>query len=175
MTIFAVTKDGVYSDKVRYNNSLVTEKPVAKQIEYDWHGTRVVFIGAGYCVELARVYDIIKDLMVRTHPPQDIHEFSLNGAYEELEQLRLERGANDICVVLARGGDTALYYVGDNGYALPLDMPYVGGYADAVKVAVGALDAGASPELALKIAMARTGVASNNLDLDVTLLRAKSE
>lgn len=173
MTIFAVTADAVYSDKVRYNNSITTPKAVTKQVEYDWHGTFVVFVGAGYCVELARAYDIIKDLMARTLPPPDIHTFTLEAVYKELENLRLERGANDICVVLARDGDTAVYYVGENGYALPMDLPYVGGHTDAVKVATGALDAGASPDLALKIAMARTGIASNNLNLDVTELHRR--
>lgn len=170
MTLFIGTEKGIYTDTVasRYGMIRPYEKK-ARSFSFGQNNTyNAVMTGAGELSQILSVFSIVKERLVavndlvfcfnkidKVFPQKEIAETFSNEAFDFLLILKNNKD-----------GTVAAFTTGPSGYPIRVPLPYAGGHQDAILVATGAMDAGATPEKAMEIALTRTGIAGEFKDID---------
>lgn len=177
MTIYVYTKDHLVADKAEYKSGVVVnddmQKIVTYNVPYDKGGVvKIHLMVSGSVTTVLALREWVYDEFVIKRTSLSATEVA-NLEVRLREQYR-EAISDDefdgILVFVLPSGMQFAYFLGDKPFLVPIKPPYAGGYRDAVLVALGALDAGATAEEAVKIAVARTNIAHPGNSLTVVEL-----
>lgn len=166
MTIYVYTKDHLVADKAEYKSGVVVNDNMQKiatyNVPYDKGSVvKIHLMVSGSVTTVLALREWVYDEFVIKRTSLSVTEVA-NLEVRLREQYR-EAISDDefdgILVFVLPSGMQFAYFLGDKPFLVPIKPPYAGGYRDAVLVALGALDAGATAVEAVKIAVARTNIA----------------
>lgn len=164
MTVFAITHDKLVSDRAVWRGSVMV-RTTTKQFVMHSGGWDIYIVGAG---DMSRIHAVTKLLVSEITTGYDAEDFVIQHNAPAYLQL-FDDDEIQCIVVFVQGDDRYVYELGCTPVPVKCELPFVGGHSDAVKIAIGALDAGATPEDAIRIALRRTGLSADNLELDVSV------
>lgn len=166
MTIYVYTKDHLVADKAEYKSGVVVNDDMKKIATYsaphDKGGVVKIHLMVSGSVDtvLALREWVYEEFVCKRTSLSDIALENLSINLRDRYRNAIGDDEFDgILVFVLPSGKQFAYFLGDKPFLVPIKPPYAGGYRDAVLVALGALDAGATAEEAVKIAVTRTNIA----------------
>lgn len=177
MTIYVYTKDHLVADKAEYKSGVVVNDGMQKIATYNAiddagnAATIHLMVSGSVATVLALREWVHNEFVVKraSLAPADLANLQVTLREQYREAISDDEFDGILVFVLPSGLQFA-YFLGDKPFLVPIKPPYAGGYRDAVLVALGALDAGATAVGAVKIAVARTNIAHPGKTLTVVEL-----
>ena len=177
MTIYVYTKDHLAADRAEYKSGVVVNDNMQKIATYnavDVTGNTVkihLMVSGSVTTVLALREWVYDEFVFKRNSLSDIALENLSiHRREQYKEAISNDGFDGILIFVSPTGKQFAYFLGDKPFLVPVKPPYAGGYRDAVLVALGALDAGATAEEAVKIAVTRTNIAHPDNSLAVVEL-----
>lgn len=174
MTIYVYANNQLVADKAEYKMGVVTNEKMEKVASYvvhdqDKNPIKIHLMVSGNVTTVLALREwVYGEFVLGTQRLSDIALENLAIHCRKSYSDAVEGDEFDgLLVFSTSSGKHFAYFLGDKPYPVPVKQPYAGGYRDAVLVALGALDAGASSEDAVRIALARTNIANPTSDLTV--------
>ena len=177
MTIYVYTKDHLVADKAEYKSGVVVNDNMHKIATYNavddaGNTVKIHLMVSGSVTTVLALREWVYDEF--TLKRSSFSNIALENLSINLREQYKEATSNDefdgILIFVSPTGKQFAYFLGDKPFLVPVKPPYAGGYRDAVLVALGALDAGATAEEAVKIAVTRTNIAHPDNSLTVVEL-----
>lgn len=177
MTIYVYTKDHLVADKAEYKSGVIVNDDMQKiatySVPYDKGGVvKIYLVVSGSVTTVLALRQWVYDEFVvkrASLPATGIANLEIR-LREQYKEAISDDEFDGILVFVLPSGIQFAYFLGDKPFLVPITPPYAGGYRDAVLVALGALDAGATAVEAVKIAVTRTNIAHPGKTLTVVEL-----
>ena len=177
MTIYVYTKDHLVADGAEYKSGVVVNDNMQKIVTYHaiddvGNAVKIHLMVSGSVTTVLALREWVYDEFV--YKRTSLSDIALEDLSINLRKQYKEAIGDDefdgILVFVTTSGKQFAYFLGDKPFLVPIKPPYAGGYRDAVLVALGALDAGATAVEAVKIAVTRTNIAHPGKTLTVVEL-----
>ena len=177
MTIYVYTKDHLVADGAEYKSGVVVNDNMQKIVTYHaiddvGNAVKIHLMVSGSVTTVLALREWVYDEFV--YKRTSLSDIALEDLSINLREQYKEAIGDDefdgILVFVTTSGKQFAYFLGDKPFLVPIKPPYAGGYRDAVLVALGALDAGATAVKAVKIAVTRTNIAHPGKTLTVVEL-----
>lgn len=174
MTVVVITEDAVYCDGAGFRNGVLVDKELLKAQVSSVGEYQLIAAGAGATSLILDFFNVVKTRLPDIHSYQRFTPTKLPRDFlDEVHAIRVGReGEAEFYLTICdpthcRGTlkSCATYEFGIGKSPIPMTLPFVGGHDTTGNIIIGALDAGASVEDAIKIGLKRTGIAGDNLQV----------
>lgn len=167
MTLYVLTEKELVADKTAWQNGIVVERNQNKITQAFIRNKQVIATGTGSAARVNMAIELLVKHLKRAGDSLNRDYIDLSSMSDEFSKIAAGDSYFEVLFGIIDEFNKKTFYVLSSAACYPVRVetfPYVGGHPDSVLVAHGALDAGATAEAAMQIAMKRTGIASDVLE-----------